>query len=169
MDYNNRQLAEIISQTSEKINSNVLKERKIANELEKTSKNIEENIILLKKQMEILNSTSIKPDLSYLNKFYEEKTSENIKRINSRLKVPNLALYVWLSSVLLFLCSGTFIYLSSQSKEDIIDSYQKELSEKGQTITPQKNTLVFEEMVEWFSKTPKAKAEFLNWQKSKTR
>ena len=35
-DFTNRQLAEIITQTAEKINNSVLKERKIANELEQT-------------------------------------------------------------------------------------------------------------------------------------
>ena len=35
-DFTNRQLAEIITQTAEKINNSVLKERKIANELEET-------------------------------------------------------------------------------------------------------------------------------------
>lgn len=117
MDFNNRQLAEIISQTAEKINSNVLKERKISNDIEQTSTKIEKHLENFSKEISKLQTTSIKPDLSDLNKFYEEKTEENIKRLNSRLNVPNLALYVWLSSLALFLLSAFMIwFLSNQSR-----------------------------------------------------
>ena len=70
MDFNNRQLAEIISQTAEKINSNVLKERKIANDIEAASTKIEGHLENFSKQILQLQTTSIKPDLSQLNKFY---------------------------------------------------------------------------------------------------
>lgn len=72
MDFNNRQLAEIISQSSEKISSNVLKQRKIANDVEQTSTKIEKHLENFSKQIAQLQATSIKPDLSDLNKFYEE-------------------------------------------------------------------------------------------------
>lgn len=168
-DYNNRQLAEIISQVSEKISSNVLKERKIANELEKTSKNIESHIEFLKEQILELKETSIKPDLSNLNEFYKEKTSENIKRLNSRLKVPNLTIYTWLISVLLFLCSGIFIFLSVQSKQEIISEYELKLNKEGKVIMLKGNKELFEEMDTWFGKNPKAKQNFIDWRNSQTK
>ncbi|WP_155246396.1 hypothetical protein [Elizabethkingia anophelis] len=43
-DFTNRQLAEIITQTAEKIQNNVLKERKIANELSEVAEKIESQI-----------------------------------------------------------------------------------------------------------------------------
>ncbi|MBF1098003.1 MAG: hypothetical protein HXL37_06835, partial [Riemerella sp.] len=43
-----------------------------------------------------MRETQIKPDFSHFNKLYEEKTEENIKRLNSRLKVPNLAIYLYI-------------------------------------------------------------------------
>ena len=168
-DYNNRQLAEIISQVSEKINSNVLKERKIANDLEKTSKNIEFHIEFLKEQILELKETSIKPDLSNLNKFYEEKTAENIKRLNSRLKVPNLAIYIWVIYMLLFLCSGIFIFLSVQSKQEIISEYESKLNKEGKVIMLKGNKELFEEMDTWFGKNPKAKQNFIDWRNSQTK
>lgn len=72
-DFTNRQLAEIIAQSAQKINNSVLKEQKIANELEKiVSKlqNEKSSLQELDKKIESLKTTSIKPDLSELNSFY---------------------------------------------------------------------------------------------------
>lgn len=161
MDFNNRQLAEIISQTAEKINSNVLKERKISNDIEQTSTKIEKHLENFSKEISKLQTTSIKPDLSDLNKFYEEKTEENIKRLNSRLNVPNLALYVWLSSLALFLLSAFMIWFFIKSKQDILTEYRQELSKEGKTIVLKKDELLFKEMLNWFDKNPNTRDKFI--------
>jgi hypothetical protein len=161
MDFNNRQLAEIISQTAEKINSNVLKERKIANDIEATSTKIENHLANFSKQILQLQKTSIKPDLSDLNKFYEEKTEENIKRLNSRLNVPNLAVFVWLGSVLLFFCSGAFIYFATKSKQEILTEYRQELTKEGKVIISKENNDLFNDMYQWFEKNPKTRDTFI--------
>ena len=161
MDFNNRQLAEIISQTAEKINSNVLKERKIANDIEATSTKIENHLANFSKQILQLQTTSIKPDLSDLNKFYEEKTEENIKRLNSRLNVPNLALYVWLSSLALFLLSAFMIWFFIKSKQEILTEYRQELSKEGKVIILKENSDLFNDMHQWFEKNPKTRDAFI--------
>ena len=167
MDFNNRQLAEIISQTAEKINSNVLKERKISNDIEQTSTKIEKHLENFSKEISKLQTTSIKPDLSDLNKFYEEKTEENIKRLNSRLNVPNLALYVWLSSLALFLLSAFMIWFFIKSKQDILTEYRQELSEEGKTIVLKKDELLFKEMLNWFDKNPNTRDKFIQSREEK--
>ena len=163
MDFNNRQLAEIISQTAEKINSNVLKERKISNDIEQTSTKIEKHLENFSKEISKLQTTSIKPDLSDLNKFYEEKTEENIKRLNSRLNVPNLALYVWLSSLALFLLSAFMIWFFIKSKQDILTEYRQELSKEGKIIILKENSDLFNDMHQWFEKNPKTRDAFVKW------
>ncbi len=167
MDFNNRQLAEIISQTAEKINSNVLKERKIANDIEAASTKIEGHLANFSKQILQLQTTSIKPDLSQLNQFYEEKTAENIKRLNSRLNVPNLAIYVWLSSLALFLLSAFMIWFFIKSKQDILTEYRQELSKEGKTIVLKKDELLFKEMLNWFDKNPNTRDKFIQSREEK--
>lgn len=167
MDFNNRQLAEIISQTAEKINSNVLKERKISNDIEQTSTKIEKHLENFSKEISKLQTTSIKPDLSDLNKFYEEKTAENIKRLNSRLNVPNLAIYVWLSSLALFLLSAFMIWFFIKSKQDILTEYRQELSKEGKTIVLKKDELLFKEMLNWFDKNPNTRDKFIQSREEK--
>lgn len=164
-DFNNRQLAEIISQTAEKINSNVLKERKIANELEQTVSKFENTAADIQRHISELKSTSIQPDLSHLNKFYEEKTAENIKRLNSRLNVPNLALYVWLSSLALFLLSAFMIWFFIKSKQDILTEYHQELSKEGKVIILKENNDLFNDMYQWFEKNPKTRDAFIQSRK----
>lgn len=165
MDFNNRQLAEIISQTAEKINSNVLKERKIANDIEATSTKIENHLANFSKQILQLQTTSIKPDLSDLNKFYEEKTAENIKRLNSRLNVPNLAIYVWLSSLALFLLSAFMIWFFIKSKQEILTEYRQELTKEGKVIISKENNDLFNDMYQWFEKNPKTRDAFIQSRK----
>ena len=160
-DFNNRQLAEIISQTAEKINSNVLKERKIANDIEQTSTKIEKHLENFSKEISKLQTTSIKPDLSDLNKFYEEKTAENIKRLNSRLNVPNLAIYVWLSSLALFLLSAFMIWFFIKSKQEILTEYRQELTKEGKVIISKENNDLFNDMYQWFEKNPKTRDTFI--------
>lgn len=164
-DFSNRQLAEIITKTGEKISTNVLKERKIANELETTKVDLSKSIEEFKTHIANLSATSIKPDLSDLNKFYEEKTEENIKRLNSRLNVPNLAIYVWLGSVLLFLCSGSFIYFSTKSKQEILTEYRQELTKEGKIIISKENNDLFNDMYQWFEKNPKTRNTFIQSRK----
>lgn len=164
-DFSNRQLAEIITKTGEKISTNVLKERKIANELETTKVDLSKSIEEFKTHIANLSATSIKPDLSDLNKFYEEKTEENIKRLNSRLNVPNLAIFVWLGSVLLFLCSGAFIYFSTKSKQEILTEYRQELTKEGKIIISKENNDLFNDMYQWFEKNPKTRDTFIQSRK----
>lgn len=165
-DFSNRQLAEIITQTSENIQSNVLKQRNIATDLEKTESKLSTTIDSINSKIDKLNQTEIKPDLSHLNKFYEEKTAENIKRVNSRLSVPNLAVYIWLSSVGLFLLSGLFLWFSTKSKQDIISNYQDELL-KENAVLPREEKVLYEDMREWFKLNPKTKDIFVDWRSKK--
>ena len=166
-DFTNRQLAEIITQTAEKINNSVLKERKIANELEETVSKLQNEkkyLQELERKIDNIKSTSIKPDLSELNSFYESRTEENVKRLNSRLKVPKLSLYVWLSSLAMLIISFFTLYLAYgkafTAREEIIELYRAELL-KENAILPIKDKILFQDMLKWFEKNPKAKDKFV--------
>ena len=172
-DFTNRQLAEIITQTAEKINNSVLKERKIANELEQTVSKLQNEkkyLQELERKIDNVKSTSIKPDLSSLNSFYESRTEENIKRLNSRLKVPNLSLYVWLSSLAMLIISFFTLYLAYAkaftSREEITELYRAELL-KENAIIPKKDKILFQDMLKWFEKNPKTKDKFVEWRSNK--
>ena len=165
-DISNRRLAEIITMTAEKIQSNVLKERKIANDLENTSVQLQNSINEIDGKITILKSTSLEPDLSKLNDFYEERTAENVSRLNSRLKVPNFVVYVWVGSMMLFLGSGLFLWQAMKSKQEIISEYRTEL-QKDNVLTSKVNSILFNDMLEWFSKNPKTKQNFINWKEER--
>ncbi|MDV3927529.1 hypothetical protein CMT82_10975 [Elizabethkingia anophelis] len=162
-DFTNRQLAEIITQAAEKIQNNVLKERKIANELSLVAEKIES-------QISKLEQTPIEPNLSKINSFYEEKTEENIKVVNSRLKVPNLTLYFGLGSVVLLIISAFCLYLAYSSafktKQDIIAEYQAELL-KEKAVISKEDKVLLEDMTQWFLKNPKNKSSFLQYREQK--
>ena len=168
-DFTNRQLAEIITQTAEKINNSVLKERKIANELEETVSKLQNEkkyLQELERKIDNIKSTSIKPDLSELNSFYESRTEENIKRLNSRLKVPNLSLYVWLSSLAMLIISFLTLYLAYSkaftTKAEIQEQYREEIL-KENAIIPKKDKILFQDMLKWFEKNTKTKDKFVEW------
>jgi hypothetical protein len=172
-DFTNRQLAEIITQTAEKINNSVLKERKIANELEETVSKLQNEkkyLQELDRKIDNIKSTSIKPDLSELNSFYESRTEENIKRLNSRLKVPNLSLYVWLSSLAMLIISFLTLYLAYSkaftTKAEIQEQYRAEIL-KENAIIPIKDKILFQDMLKWFEKNQKTKDKFVEWRSNK--
>lgn len=172
-DYTNRQLAQIIAQSAEKINNSVLKEQKIANELEKiVSKLQNEKTTLqeLDKKIESLKTTSIRPDLSELNSFYESKTEENIKRLNSRLKVPKLSLYVWLSSLAFVIIGFISLYLAYSkaftTRAEILEQYRAELL-KENSIIPIHQEQLLKDMDQFFRKNPKTKDKFVEWRQGK--
>jgi hypothetical protein len=172
-DFTNRQLAEIIAQSAQKINNSVLKEQKIANELEKiVSKlqNEKSSLQELERKIDNIKSTSIKPDLSELNSFYESRTEENIKRLNSRLKVPNLSLYVWLSSLAMLIISFFTLYLTYgkafTARAEITEQYRTELL-KENVIVPIERDRLLKDMLKWFEKNPKMKDNFVQWRGEK--
>ena len=172
-DFTNRQLAEIITQTAEKINNSVLKERKIANELEETVSKLENEkkyLQELERKIDNIKSTSIKPDLSELNSFYENKTEENIKRLNSRLKAPNLSLYVWLSSLAMLIISFFTLYLAYgkafTAREEILEKYRADLL-KENAIIPKEQERLLKDMDQFFRKNPITKDKFVEWRAEK--
>ena len=172
-DFTNRQLAEIIAQSAQKINNSVLKEQKIANELEKiVSKlqNEKSSLQELDKKIDSLKTTSIKPDLSELNSFYESRTEENIKRLNSRLKVPNLNLYVWLSSLAMLIISFFTLYLAYgkafTAREEILEKYRADLL-KENVIVPIERDRLLKDMDQFFRNNPITKDIFVEWRSEK--
>ena len=164
-DYTNRQLAEIISQSAEKINSNVLKERKIANELSETVLRLEKEVTQLEYKIVELKATRIELDLSHLDSFYESRTEENIKRLNSRLKVPNLSLYVWVSSVAMLIISFFALFAYGKAfttKSEIQEEYRAEIL-KENAIISKENAKLLKDMDTFFRKNPKTKDKFVEW------
>lgn len=172
-DFTNRQLAEIIAQSAEKINNSVLKERKIANELEKIVSNLQgekKYLQELERKIDNIKNTSIKPDLNDLNSFYENKTEENIKRLNSRLKAPNLSLYVWLSSLALVIIGFLSLYLAYSkaftTREELLEKYRADLL-KENAIIPREQEKLFKDMDQFFRNNPKTKDKFVEWRQGK--
>lgn len=172
-DYTNRQLAQIIAQSAEKINNSILKEQKIANELEKIVSKLqnEKNALQeLDKKIESLKTVSIKPDLSGLNSFYESKTEENVKQLNSRLKVPNLSLYVWLSSLAFVIIGFLSLYLAYSkaftTREEIVEKYRADLL-KENAIIPTHQEQLLKDMDQFFRNNPKTKDKFVEWRQGK--
>ena len=165
-DYTNRQLAEIIARSAEKINNSVLKERKIATEFEQTVLRLEKERGEIENKISELKATRIEPDLSALNSFYESRTEENIKRLNSRLKVPNLSLYVWLSSVAMLIISFFTLYLAYwkafTGREEILEKYRADLL-KENVIVPIERDRLLKDMDQFFRKNPKTKDKFVQW------
>lgn len=158
-DFTNKQLAEIISAVSDDIKKSILSQRKIANDLQQTETSFGEKITKLE-------SMRLEPNLSHINQFYEEKTTENIKRVNSRLYVPNLAIYFWIFSVVLFFCSGLFLWYSAKSKQNIITDYKTELLKENVIIKKDSN-LLYQDMFDWFEKNPKNRELFIKWRNEK--
>jgi len=119
-------------------------------------------VLYLKKQIEELKQTSIEPDLSKINSFYREKTEENVNRINTRLKVPNLVLWVWSSCFIMFIGSGLLIFNSMKSKQTIIDDYHNSILKENVIISKENNRLL-SDMTKWFNQNPKGKEYFVKW------
>lgn len=158
-EYTNPELAEIISKNVERINSNILKEEKIANEIEQAITQLEYKIVELK-------TIHIEPDLSYLNSFYKEKTEENINRLNSRLKVPNLSLYVWVSSFAMLILSFSVFFFVYSKNSEIKEETQKEYKEqllKDNVIVSKENAELLKDMDLWFKSDPESTAKFMRW------
>lgn len=165
-DFSNRQLAEIISSVSEEIKKNVLKQTKLSNQIGKSVEELHSEVGDLEVKITTLKNTSIKADLSELNKFYEEKTIENIEKVNRRLNVPNFSIYAVVFSVVCLFISIFFIYTSMKSKQQIIDKYTQELKKEKVIISKEDNQL-FEDMHQWFLKNPKIRQNFVTWRKQK--
>lgn len=165
-DFTNRQLADIISVVAEKISKDLSKHdqvsKTIAGNLVESNKVISE----LDSKIEILKNTPIKPDLSEVNSFYETKTAENIKRINSKLSIPNVVLYTWLGVVGLFLISVSMLYLVYATAIKTKTEYKKEFFKKNIVISKEDQKL-FDDMHQFFYKNPKTKAMFIKSRETK--
>lgn len=163
-DFTNRQLAEIIARSAEKINNSVLREQKITNQFSETIDRLESERNFLQEKIKELKTTSIKPDLSDLNSFYEKKTEENIKRLNLRLKVPNISLSVWLSSVAMLIISFFALYLAYQkafsTRAEITEQYRADLL-KENAIIPIEDKKLFEDMDKFFQKNKRTMDKFV--------
>lgn len=133
---------------------------------EKITNEIEEAITQLEYKIVELKTMRIEPDLSYLNSFYREKTEENIKRINSRLKVPRLNLYIWLSSFAMLIISlGVFFFVFSkiaETKAETRKEYKEQLL-KGNVIISQDKAELLKDMDLWFKSDPESTAKFIRW------
>lgn len=165
-DFSNRQLADIISVVGEKISKDLSKHdhisKTIAGNLVESNKVISE----LDSKIETLKNTPIKPDLSEVNSFYETKTAENIKRINSKLSIPNVALYTWLGVVVLFLLSAGMLYLAYATAIKTKTEYKKEFFKENIVISKEDQKL-FDDMHTFFLKNPKNKDLFIKSRKQK--
>ncbi|MEY8760513.1 hypothetical protein [Chryseobacterium tongliaoense] len=132
---------------------------KITNEIEQAITQLEYKIVELK-------TMRIEPDLSYLNSFYKQKTEENIKRLNSRLKVPHLSLYVWLSSFAMLIISfGVFFFVyskTSETKAETLKEYKQQLL-KNNVIMSKENAELLKDMDLWFKSDPESTAKFIRW------
>ena len=165
-DFTNRQLADIISVVAEKIHKDLSKHDQISKTI--AGNLVESNKVIsgLDSKIEILKNTQIKPDLSEVNSFYETKTAENIKKINSKLSIPNVVFYTWLGVVVLFLLSGCMLYLAYATAIKTKTEYKKEFVEENIVISKEDQKL-FDDMHAFFLKSPKTKEIFIKSRENK--
>jgi hypothetical protein len=159
-DFTNRQLADIISVVAEKISRDLTKNEKVSKAISENLTKSETVAAGLDSKIEVLKNTVLKPDLSGLNSFYETKTAENIKRINSKLSIPNVVLYTWLGVVALFLLSACLLYLAYATAIKTKTEYKTEFSKENIVISKEEQKL-FDDMHAFFLKNPKTKAVFI--------
>ena len=165
-DFTNRQLADIISVVAEKISKDLSKHDQISKTIAGNLAESNKVISGLDSKIEILKNTQIKPDLSEVNSFYETKTAENIKKINSKLSIPNVVFYTWLGVVVLFLLSGCMLYLAYATAIKTKTEYKKEFVEENIVISKEDQKL-FDDMHAFFLKNPKTKEIFIKSRESK--
>ena len=159
-DFTNRQLADVISMVAEKIHKDLSKYDQISKTIEVNISKSGEINSGLDRKIEALKNTPIKPDLSEVNSFYETKTAENIKRINSKLSIPNVVLYTWLGVVALFLLSGCMLYLAYSTAIKTKTEYRAEFF-KENTVLSKEDKKLFDDMHAFFLKNPKNKELFI--------
>ena len=159
-DFTNRQLADIISVVADKISKDLTKNEKVSKAISENLTKSETVMVGLDSKIERLKSTVLKPDLSEVNSFYETKTAENIKKINSKLSIPNVVLYTWLGVVVLFLISACMLYLAYSTAIKTKTEYKKEFFKENLIISKEDQKL-FEDMHQFFYKNPKTKEVFI--------
>ena len=113
-----------------------------------------------------IRETQIKPDFSHFNKLYEEKTEENIKRLNSRLKVPNLAIYLYIILPFFVAVPALMLWDAMKSKQEIIDDYHTKLLENNELVSKNKLAEV-KKIYQWLRENPKESRKFQNWMNRK--
>ena len=165
-DFTNRQLADIISVVGEKISKDLTKNEKISKAISENLTKSESVVAGLDGKITVLKNTALKPDLSEVNSFYETKTAENIKRINNKLSIPNVALYTWLGVVVLFLVSACMLYLAYATAIKTKAEYKAEFY-KENTIVSKEERQLFDDMHNFFLKNPKTKEIFIKSRKKK--
>lgn len=134
--------------------------------VERITHEIEQAITQLEYKIVELKTLKIEPDLSYLNSFYKEKTEENINRLNARIKVPKLSLYLWISSFAMLIVSFVaFIFVFSkieETKANAIKEYKNQLS-KNSVIMSKENVELLKDMDLWFKSDPQSTSKFIHW------
>jgi len=165
-DFTNRQLADIISVVAEKISKDLSKHDQISKTIAGNLAESNKVISGLDRKIETLKNTPMKPDLSEVNSFYETKTAENIKKINSKLFIPNVVLYTWLGVVVLFLLSASMLLLAYNTAIKTKTEYRAEFLNENILISKEDQKL-FNDMHQFFYKNPKTKAIFIKSRKQK--
>lgn len=165
-DFTNRQLAGIISEVAEKIRKDLTKNEKVSKAISENLTKSETVVAGLEEKIAVLKNTVLKPDLSEVNSFYETKTAENIKRINSKLSIPNVILYTWLGVVVLFLLSACMLYLAYATAIKTKTEYKTEFFKENAVISKEDQKL-FNDMHAFFLKNPKTKAVFVKSREKK--
>ena len=165
-DFTNRQLADIISVVADKISKDLTKNEKVSKAISENLTKSETVMAGLDRKIEVLKNTVLKPDLSEVNSFYETKTAENIKRINSKLSIPNVVLYTWLGVMILFLISSCMLLLAYNTTIKTKTEYRTEFLKENIVISKEDKKL-FDDMDRFFSNNPKNKEVFIKSREQK--
>ncbi len=163
-DFTNRQLADIISVVGDKISKDLIKNEKISKAISENLKKSETVVAEMDRKIEILKSTVFKPDLNEVNSFYETKTAENIKRINNKLSIPNVALYTWFGTLVLFLISASMLHLAYSTAVKSKAEYKAEFYKENYILSKERMQL-FNDMDQFFLNNPNTKDVFIKTRK----
>ena len=96
---------------------------------------------------------------------FDGKVNKAIEKINKSLKVPNLAIFLFIGSSILLFASAFFIWNSVKSKQEQYTEFYKQLQEQKAIISKDDKKL-FDDMDIWFRQNPKTMKTFIKWREN---
>lgn len=96
---------------------------------------------------------------------FEGKIDKAIEKINKSLEVPNWAIFPFIGSGILLLCSVIFIWYGTKSKQEIITEYHKDLTKEKAIISKEEANTV-RDLIQWLKLNPKTGAKFEDWREN---
>lgn len=121
---------------------------------------------LLTEKVKEIQNTRLKPDLSGLNEYYQDKTAENVESIKNALKVPNYNLISVGLSGFFMLVAIFFIFSNFKSEKKIRKEILQEQIESG-LFFRESDRKLYRDMYQYLQDHEDVKDKFMEWQNNK--